>query len=140
MPPRAIRTQTDGLDEQYSIGTGIDCTNLPDMTRQEFKDESDMNKVLARYGVDAQQRPIEFGTIDFDLDLQQGLHVIRDVEVALGRMPKSIRDKYSDLNELARAFADGSLEAMLQAQRAADKAVADGAAAAAASSGTPTGA
>lgn len=69
----AIRSQTDTDQELYSDEAGLDCSNLPDTARQEFKREADINDLLSRYGVGLPQKPTRFAEADFDMDLQQAL-------------------------------------------------------------------
>lgn len=137
MTAPAIRTQVDGLNEEYSISTGLDCSNLPDMTRQEFKDETDVNKVLARYGVNGLMREPQYSEIDYDMDLQQSIESIREAERAIGKLPLELREKYSTWERLLAGAHNGSMSTDLAAyyeKQAADKAALDAAAVAAASS------
>lgn len=111
----AIRTQIDGLNEEYSLLTGLDCSDLPDMARQEFKDESDVNKVLARYGVDGIQRPPQYSAVDYDMDLQQSLESIREAERAIAKLPEELRGKYSTWERLLDGAFKGEFKSDLEA-------------------------
>lgn len=126
---RAIRTQVDGLNEQYSYETALDCSIYPDMARQEFKDESDPNKVLARYGVGGiPQRQPEYSAIDYDMDLQQSLESIREAERAIAKLPPELRTKYSSWEQLLDGAFNGQFKtdlATYHEQKAAAKAAAD---------------
>lgn len=133
----AIRTQIDGLNELYSDDTALDCSDMPDMTRQEFKAETDVNTILARYGIDGIKRPPEYSEIDYNLDLQQSLEAIRDAEQAIAKLPAEIYVKYPTWEQLLTGAFNGNYKRDLTAyyeQKAAEKAAADAAAAAAASS------
>lgn len=64
-----FRKQYDD-DKSYSESCVIKCSEEEDKTRQEFKDEADVNKLLSRYGVNVPQlRPV-YGEVDTDIDLQ----------------------------------------------------------------------
>lgn len=90
----AERTQDDNLQDQYSQLTGLDFTGTESLTRQEFKDEADLNILLARYGV-AQVRPMEYGKdVDYSLDLQSALNALDAASAAQFDVPPELRDKY----------------------------------------------
>lgn len=122
----AIRTQTDGLNEEYSEATSLDCSNMPDLTRQEFKDETDVNKVLARYGVDGLPRKPEYSEVDYNLDLQQAFEAVREAERSIARLPESIRAKFPTWDALFHGAVSGDLprdlQIYIQEKEAAEKA------------------
>lgn len=139
MPQPAIRTQVDMLDEEYSQLTALDCSDMPDMARQEFKDETDVNKVLARYGVDGLPRRPEYSEVDYDVDLQQSISAIRDAERAIEKLPAELRDKYSTWERLFAGVYSGGVKTDLEAyhaKKAADQAAVEAAALAAAAAKT----
>lgn len=90
----AIRTQVDQQQDFHSELAGLDCTTSTDTARQEFKDEADVNKILARYGVNAPQRQAIFGETDFTLDLQQAFAAIEAAKNAHHKLPQSLREQY----------------------------------------------
>lgn len=135
-----IRTQADGLNEDYSWETALDCSDLPDMTRQEFKAETDVNNILSRYGVDGIRRTPEYAEIDYTMDLQQSLGAIAEAERAIAKLPADLYVKYPTWEQLLAGAFNGQFKTDLTAYyeaKAAEKAVADAAAAAAASSREP---
>lgn len=135
----AIRTQIDELDEAYSIATALDCSDMPDLARQEFKDETDVNKILARYGVNAPMREAQYGLeVDYNLDLQQSLAAIYAAQDAIRKLPPDLRAKYPDWQTAMQGIYNGTLQKDLDAQKAADKARLEAEAAAAALNKTPT--
>lgn len=136
----AIRTQIDGLNEMYSYETALDCSDKPDLARQEFKDETDVNKVLARYGIDGMQRPVEYQQVDYDADLQQMLASIQEAERAISKLPAEIYSKYPTWEQILDGAFNGTFKADITAyyaDKAAEKAALDAAAAAALSSREP---
>lgn len=139
---KPIRKQTDALQDGYSIMTAVDCSDLPDLTRQEFRDETDVNKVLARYGVNTPMREPEYQEVDFDSDLQQALDSIRQAERAIAKLPADLYAKYPTWELLMDGAFSGNFKTDVAAyyeQQAAEKAAADAAAVAAASSAEPKG-
>lgn len=106
----AERTQTDGLGDEYSFETGLDCSNSKDMARHEQTGEADINKLLARFGIGIPQRQVVYGSMDFDLDLQQAYRAIETVKAAWDQMPDAITKKYTDWTQLAVALNSGELK------------------------------
>lgn len=76
-PYPMARSQTDGMGDFYSETTAINFTGTDVITRQEFKDEADLNILLGRFGVNTPLREMQWGAeIDDRLDLQQALYAI----------------------------------------------------------------
>lgn len=123
-----IRTQVDGLNEEMSYETGLDCSILPDLTRQEFKDETDVNKVLARYGVNTPMRQPQYSEVDYDMDLQASLEAIREAERAIAKLPVELQGKYSTWERLLDGAFNGEFKTDMatyyEAKAAADAAAA----------------
>lgn len=44
-----IRSQYDGLQDEISHETGLDCSKTPSLTKQSAKDECDINVITKRY-------------------------------------------------------------------------------------------
>lgn len=137
MTAPAMRTQVDGLAEVVSLETAIDCSTMPDLARQEFKDETDVNKVLARYGVNTPLRQPEYSTVDYDMDLQQALAAIETAQEALRKLPPQLRQKYPTWETLLAGLYQGTFKTDLDAQLQKDQAALDAAAATQPSSGDP---
>lgn len=112
---KAIRTQADDLGPEMSIETGLDCSNDPQLTRQEFKDEADVNKLLLRYGVGLPVRTPEWGvTTDFDIDLQIALSAIHEAKQAHRDLPDNLKAKYPTWKKLLNALDRGELQLNLK--------------------------
>lgn len=105
-----MRTQTDGKQDQYSKASGLDCSEDTDTARQEFKDEADTNKLLARFGVGVPQKQISYGSADFDMDLQQAYAAVEELKYAWNLMPNEIRTKYKDWQTLIVALDSGEVK------------------------------
>lgn len=107
-PFPVVRTQHDGKQQEYSDAAGIDCEAGPEpKTRQEFKSEVDVNTILKRFGVGAlAQRPgqLQYGEMDYDLDLQQGIAALKAAESAFRRLPKEMQELYGKPSEMLDAI------------------------------------
>lgn len=103
------RTQVDDLQDLYSdeaqLHTGTDS-----LTRQEFKDEADINKLLSRFGIGAPARPLTWGEIDYDTQLQEALHAIAAAREAHANLPAEAIAKYPNWVSLLQAIETGQLE------------------------------
>lgn len=136
----AIRTQVDGLNDEYSIMTALDCSDLPDLARQEFKAETDVNNILARYGIDGIKQGPTYSEVDYNMDLQEALESIREAERAIAKLPADLYVKYPTWEELLTGAFNGNFKRDLTAYyeaKAAETEAAAAAAAAAASSREP---
>lgn len=108
----AKRTQVDSLGDFYSAFTVIDSSTKPDMTRQEYKDETDTNKLLYRYGVGlvpGRAQPTWGQEVDFDLDLQTALGAVADAKRAWGDLPPNLKAAYPSWQQLLNALESGQL-------------------------------
>lgn len=82
-----------------------------DKTRQEFQSETDTHQILKRAGITggAPQTAPVYRDFDFDMDLQQGLAAERQVKEGFGRLPKELRDKYGNWEEVFAAVQAGEI-------------------------------
>lgn len=107
-----VRTQIDGRNDEYSDLTGIDCSNDVDRARQEDAAFTDLNKIMATFGMnpfDLQTRRPAFGDINYDSDLQQHLNAVRTAQEGYDRLAPHIRELYPDLTTLLIALHNGDL-------------------------------
>lgn len=108
---KAVRTQDDDLQKTYSDATAVDFTHSKDVTRQEFKNDADTNKILARFGLSGlTQKPIVFGERDFDIDLQRSLALVKEANDAWRKMPDHAKDRYPTYADMLRAAENGTLD------------------------------
>lgn len=106
---KAERTQVDGKQPDYSERSGLDCSGSVDRARQEFKDEADTNKLLARYGVGLPLKPVVYGEQDFQLDLQKALEAVQVAKQAYRDLAPEIRRDYPSWQRLLMALENGKL-------------------------------
>ena len=126
---KAVRSQADDKGDSVSLQTGYD-TGSDSLTRQEFKDEADLNILLGRFGVNQQVRQDpRFIEIDYNLDLQSALAAVDAARRANYDIPQELRAKYPDWRTLLDGAESGEYQKDLQAladrkdaeQKAADK-------------------
>lgn len=119
----AIRTQVDEEQDFYSLAAGIHFTGPEsrDVARQEFKEEADVNQILARYGVNAPQRQAVFGETDFTLDLQQAFGAIDAAKSAHHKLPPNLKEKYPTWQSVLNAIESGQLRIDLRSEETVSK-------------------
>lgn len=109
---RAIRTQVDDLFDVYSTSGAVDTTGLEDLARQEQKAETDINVLMARFGVSAFASRPELSTgadVDYELDLQTALGAIAQAKDAWFGMPDEIRKAFPTWQHLLAALESGAI-------------------------------
>lgn len=114
----ATRTQVDGLGDAVSAATGKVFDPAEDMARQEFREESDVNYQLSRYGVDVPlRRNPQFGEVDWDLDLH-GAHIaFHNAQFAFVQLPEELRQRFRTPSEMLDAMNSGELALALMEHR-----------------------
>lgn len=107
----AIRTQVDDLGDAYSDATAITFDPTEDKARQEFEQETDANRILARFGVEVPgQRPPFYGEGDYDLDLHSAMIATKEAQLMHGTLPANLREKYPTWQSLLNALSSGELK------------------------------
>lgn len=95
-------TVRNGLEE--NTDPGIDCSNDEPITKQEFREESDINHILDHYQTDG-LLPLGRGTKeamygDFsDPALQnyhEALNIVLSVDQLMGRLPAKVRERFGN--------------------------------------------
>lgn len=111
--PLEIRGQFDAMYHQALVSArgGIDCgpTATAPGARQEFGDDSDVNRIIERSGVPV-PRVLAYGEYDFEMTLQSGLEATRAANGAWDRLPAEVRERYRSWPAVLRAMASGELE------------------------------
>lgn len=105
------RHQADGAQEEYSELTGLDSSNLPDLARQEWKTDADINNLMDRFlrtGA-LNQRPVNYGEQDYNTDLQQALQAIQEAKFTHSTLPEEVRNKYPTWQAMLNAVESGQL-------------------------------
>lgn len=103
------RSQTDGRGLEYSILTGLDCSQDKVITRQEFKDETDVNNILGRYGINAPLREMRWGAeVDESIDLQQALDLVSKAKAI--QVPDELKSKFPTWQSVLQAAETGEYQ------------------------------
>lgn len=103
------RRHDDNRGDQISADTGLACPISEDMARQEFADEADINVQLRKYGVVPPQRPLNYGAVDFDLDLQLAYEAVREADAAIAMLPVYVLEQLGGLEAAREAFYQGRI-------------------------------
>lgn len=79
---------------------GVDCSVSPSLTQQEFKDECDINKLMARYvqtGVLPEGIGVGvYGDFSQGVDFQEAQQLIKRAEAQFMAMPANVRDRFAN--------------------------------------------
>lgn len=78
------------------------------LTRQEYKDEADINNIVRRFGVDSFARQPIFGQVDFDRGLQEAFADIATANELFRTLPPELRDKYPTRGKLIEGMDNGN--------------------------------
>lgn len=113
-PFKPTRTQDDGLGDIVSEMTAH-TPQGESLTRQEFRDDADINILLARFGVDQQMRQPTYGqTVDYSIDLQTAMAAVNDARRIAGNVPDELRQKYPTWREVLNGSETGQYQADLK--------------------------
>lgn len=111
---KAIRSQADDDQDIWSANTGIDCSDAEDMARQEFKEETDINNILRRFGLNGfLNNDGRYTDTDYTIDLQSALTTISDARQTFEDLPANIREKYPTMPKLVNALENGTFDKAL---------------------------
>lgn len=91
-----------------NVEDGVVCSIDEDMTRQEFKEECDVNHILRQHGFIG--RPVQYGEHDFDSDLTAKMQSRSVFQAFYEAAPEIVRDKYPDLGSFMAAFGVGAFQ------------------------------
>lgn len=86
-----------------------DSEENPDMARQEYAQEADVNYMLSRFGITQPRGAPTFGEWDDSIDLQIALESVREARRGFNTLPKELREKFGTLEEFLTAVDNGSL-------------------------------
>lgn len=107
------RTQIDGAQSLYSDAAALtfEGPDATDITRQEFKDEADVNQIMARFGFNLPTvGPANFAEVDWSTDLQAAFEAKANLQDAYDRLPAALKAKYPGWVVLLQAMARGEVK------------------------------
>ena len=88
------------------------CSIEEDMTRQEFKDECDVNHILRQHGY--MVRPVQYGEHNFDEDLTVQMQSRSVFQLWYDSAPADVREAYPNLGSFLAAFGSGAFKTGLE--------------------------
>lgn len=95
-----------------NVVCNIECTDDEDMTRQEFKEECDVNHILRQHGF--MVRPVQYGEHNFDDDLTAQMQSRSVFQLWYDSAPSDVREAYPDLGSFLAAFGSGAFKTGLE--------------------------
>lgn len=105
----AQRTQIDGKQDEYSLLTGI-ATGDAGLTRQEQKEEADVNWILSRFGPNFPRHPAVYGERNYDMDLQRAHVAIDEAHQAWDQLSPALKEKFPDWQTYLAAVETGRIK------------------------------
>ena len=104
----------DDLDRiaAVKVDVGVVCSEDEDMTRQEFREECDVNHILRQHGY--MVRPVQYGEHNFDSDLTQQMQSRSVFQMWYDSAPEDVRQAYPDLGSFLAAFGAGAFKTGLE--------------------------
>lgn len=108
-PFRPIRFQGDGKQQQYSDEAGLSFEGTEVLTRQEFAEESNINNILTKHGINPlTMKEMTWGQeIDERIDLQTALYAIEQARTIMPHVPQELRAKYDNWQKVLNAVESG---------------------------------
>lgn len=91
-----------------NVVCNIECNFDEDMTRQEFKEECDVNHILRQHGY--MVRPVKFGEHNFDEDLTAQMQSRSVFQLWYDSAPADVREAYPELGSFLAAFGSGAFK------------------------------
>lgn len=114
-----MRGQNDGLNDEVSELSALDASE-PKLTRQEFRDESDLNILLKKFGAGGLlAHDVQYGQLDYDTDLATAIDSMDRLILTFRKLPQELQDKYRTPGAMIAAHNTGELKDDLQAIEAA---------------------
>lgn len=99
--------------DQVSQATGLACRAEESMTQQQFKDEVDINTIVARFGLTGElpenlRMPVS-GDFTKVGDFQSAMQMVREAEEAFMELPGHVRARFhNDPQRLIEFIEDGA--------------------------------
>ncbi len=102
-----------------AFNSGLTTDHLPDLARQEFKNESDINTIIGRVGPDGliHKQGAIYTETDFGLDLQSAMELVSEMKAAHRRLPRALREEYPTWVNLIAAIESGAFQRELLNQQ-----------------------
>lgn len=122
----AIRSQTDGKQDEWSDRAALDFTGVDVIVRTEYRDETDLNVLLARFGANTPVRQMDWGAeIDNRIDLQTALNAIEQAKRIMPNVPEALRNQFHNWQEVLNGVESGTYPAAIAEMQRVEKATAE---------------
>lgn len=105
----ATRTQSDRSQGDISRATRLICRKSTNRARQEDAADADINTILRKHTHGLPLRPLEYGQVDFDLDLTGAYAAVAEARRGFRLLPPHLRAKYPSWESLMAAVANGEV-------------------------------
>lgn len=112
-----MRSQTEDFLSMSLLTSMNTHLGSPSKTRQEEKNAADINFMMERFGMFAPQKELQFGNVDYDVDLQMALAAIADAKVAWRAMPDDVKKNYPTWQRLLTALESGEIRLKPEEER-----------------------
>ncbi len=94
-----VRTPFNYDGDVVSHATGLDCSDCPSRTQQHFRDECDINVLVARFartGVPEAPEAPPMSTFDEVFDYQSAMQAVIDARVSFQALPSKVRSRFQN--------------------------------------------
>lgn len=115
-----LRTQYDGRQLGFSTAGGIDCSGDRMITRQEQRDDADIEMMMKRFGLGAApapQRVPRFDTWDESIDLHSAYVALDNVTKGYKKLPREVRKEFPTPLIFVNAIASGELAHYIEREK-----------------------
>lgn len=113
-----VRTQSDNRGDEYSLLARTSFKGAKDMARQEQKDDTDINIMLRKFGVNVPQKSgAHYGEWDESLDLQTAYAVVDEAVRGYRSLPLELRNRYASMQAFLNAYYSGELAWYLEEEK-----------------------
>lgn len=91
-----------------SLEAGLDCSNDPSKTQQQFREDSDINTIVRRFGLTGQlpenASAPAYGDFDEVLTYHDAMNMVRRADEAFMALPADVRYRFSNDPQLLMDF------------------------------------
>lgn len=99
MKPPFLRSAYNYDMDQASIDSGLTCLD-PSLAQQQFLEESDINTIVERFGLNGELPEVvrvpQYGDFDQVRDFQSAMNAVRQAEEAFMELPAKVRARFEN--------------------------------------------
>lgn len=106
-----FRTPYNHVSDEWSERYALECDPAEDQTQQQFKEESDINEIVRRFGLTGELpedlRVPQYGDFTEVRDFQTAMNAVRQAEESFMALPAEVRARFAnDPQKLLEFMAD----------------------------------